>query len=100
MEGDNGNNHTGWKNPEYDRILALARQETDPVRRMQLLRQAETILLEDLPVLPIYTYVSNSLVKPYVRGLYPSLLDMHPLNEVWIDHQWQEKKGRQEGEGG
>lgn len=88
MESTNGNNDTGWKNPEYDHLLALSRQETDPARRFDLLRQAEAILLREVPVLPIYTYAVNSLTKPYVRGMYPTPLDVHPLNEVWIDHDW------------
>ena len=99
MEGDNGNNSTGWKNSLYDSFLRLARLEIDPSRRMHVLQQAEAVLLEDLPVLPIYTYVSNSLIKPYVRGLYPTLLDTHPLNHVWIDHNWQQETVSQAGNG-
>ena len=99
MEGNNGNNHTGWKNPDYDQLLALTRQVGDPLRRMGLLQKAESILLEDLPVLPIYSYASNALIKPYVRGIYPNPIDRHLLNHVWIDHQWKENKAKQEGKG-
>jgi len=45
-------------------------------------------LLEDGPALPVYHYSTNELVKPYVRGLYPTALDVHPLNTVWIDRDW------------
>ncbi|MBI3895188.1 MAG: peptide ABC transporter substrate-binding protein, partial [Acidobacteria bacterium] len=86
LESTNGNNHTGWKNPEYDRLLAMARQEADPTRRMGLLQRAEATLIEQSPILPLYTYASNWLLKPYVRGFHPNSLDHYPLNEVWVDN--------------
>ncbi len=97
LESTNGNNDTGWKNAEYDRLLALARRETDPVQRMALLEQSEAILLQELPVLPLYTYASNSMIKPYVRGIYPTSQDMHPLNEVCMDRQWQNRASSEDG---
>ena len=36
-------------------------------------------------MIPIYQYRTSELVKPYVRGLYPTPLDTHPLKGVWID---------------
>jgi len=88
MRSGDGNNRTGWANPEYDGLLAQAHRETDPARRAQLLARAEALLLDESPVLPIYHYVTMELVKPYVRGLYPTVLDFHPLTRVWIDHDW------------
>jgi oligopeptide transport system substrate-binding protein len=51
-----------------------------------LLEQAERILMDQLPIIPVYYYVSRNLVKPYVRGLYNNLQDHHPLRAIWIDH--------------
>ena len=51
-----------------------------------MLADAEKILLTDGPVIPIYHYTQSSLVKPYVRGIWSTLLDVHPLTHVWIDH--------------
>ena len=95
LESTNGNNDTGWKNAKYEDLLHQSRNETDPEKRRQLLYQAEAIVLDQLPVLPIYTYTVNGLLKPYVRGIYPTALDIHPLNEVCIDHHWREHKGNQ-----
>ena len=97
MESTNGNNNTGWKNLAYDRLLDVARREADPLRRMGLLQQSEALLLQDLPVLPLYTYASNALIKPYVRGIYPTSQDLHPLNEVCIDRRWRERPGEEDG---
>jgi ABC-type oligopeptide transport system substrate-binding subunit len=88
-----GNNRTGWSNPEYDRLLAEAAREADPDRRLDLLSRAEAILLEESPVIPIYHYQTNELVKPYVRGLHPTVLDTHPLKYVRIDRSFRPEAG-------
>ena len=54
-------------------------------------------MLQDLPVLPLYTYASNALIKPYVRGIYPTSQDLHPLNEVCIDRRWRERRDQEDG---
>jgi oligopeptide transport system substrate-binding protein len=85
LTGD-GNNRTGWGSPRYDGLLRAASREPDPARRFAILREAETLLLDEGPVIPVYHYSTNELVKPYVHGLYPTALDIHPLTRVWIDH--------------
>ncbi len=81
-----GNNRTGWSSGPYDRLLAAAQGEGDPAARLRLLSRAEAILLDEAPVIPVYQFVTHELVKPYVRGLYATPLDYHPLKSVWIDH--------------
>jgi ABC-type oligopeptide transport system substrate-binding subunit len=85
---NDGNNRTGWKDARFDRLMARSSREVDPVRRLAILAEAESLLLADGPFLPVYHYSTNELVKPYVRGLYSNALDVHPLNEVWIDRNW------------
>ncbi len=92
ITGD-GNNRTGWSNARYDALLRRASAELDPPKRMAMLAEAEAILLDESPVLPIYHLTINDLVKPYVRGIYPTALDTHPLKNVWIDHAWSRKPG-------
>jgi len=78
-------NGTGWSNAEYDRLIAEAGRESDAETRMQQLGQAEKILLDELPILPIYFYTTKNMVKPYVRGFYNNVQDHHPLWAIWID---------------
>jgi len=79
------NNSTGFSNAEYDQLIADAAREPDEAKRMQMLERAERILMDQLPIIPIYYYVSKNLVRPYVRGWYNTLQDLHPLNTIWID---------------
>jgi oligopeptide transport system substrate-binding protein len=73
---DGGNNRTGWSNPRYDElILKLAPKAGDRETRYKLMREAEALLLEDMPVIPIYIYNSKSLVHPSLKGLEPNILD-------------------------
>ncbi len=70
-----GNNNTGWGNPRYDELIAQSFREGDAAKRLQLLNEAETLLLHELPMLPIYWYTRPQLMRPEVKGLLPSLLE-------------------------
>lgn len=70
---NNGNNDSGYSNPEYDGKLAAARTELDPVRRASLLREAEAIIVEDdMPILPLLHPSTPVAIRPGVTGLHPN----------------------------
>lgn len=71
------NNRTGWGNPRYDELVQRASLEPDPAARLGLLAEAESILLEELPILPIYSYVSQNIVNPRLGGFYENVMDDH-----------------------
>ena len=56
-------------NEEYDRLCNEALQTKDPIERYDLLSQAEEILLEETPIIPIYHYVNYFIHKDNVTGL-------------------------------
>jgi oligopeptide transport system substrate-binding protein len=82
---DGDNNSTGFSNVEYDKLIAEAAREPDEKKRIHLLESAERLLMEEMPIIPIYYYVSRDMVRPRVRGFYNTLQDMHPLHSIWID---------------
>jgi oligopeptide transport system substrate-binding protein len=79
------NNCTGFANSEYDQLIAGAAKEPDAAKRLELLARAERILMTEMPIIPVYFYVSRNLVKPNVRGWYNNLRDDHPIRSIWID---------------
>jgi oligopeptide transport system substrate-binding protein len=85
MTSGSGNNQTQWSNPEYDRLVSLSDHEMDPAKRVVLMRQAEALLLQEMPVVPVYFYVRTFLKLPNVKGWDPNLLDIHPYKYVWLD---------------
>jgi oligopeptide transport system substrate-binding protein len=80
-----GNNRTGYANPAYDKLLDQANAEPDPAKRMTLLQQAETILVEkDVPFVPIYYFVGIVLYdESKIGGFIPNVVDEHPLRELY-----------------
>jgi oligopeptide transport system substrate-binding protein len=82
---NNENNQTGWKDAEYDELMTAASREVDPAKRFKLLHDAEQRLVEQLPVIPMYHYVSKEMVRTYVKGLYSNIREEHPLWAVSID---------------
>ena len=62
-----GNNEIGFANPEHDKYIKLAAAESNHKKRMQYFHKAESILLDEAVVMPIYYYVSNKLVSPRVK---------------------------------
>ena len=85
MLSDSGNNHTNWKNPEYDRLLIEARNTSDEAKRFANFQRCEQILADEMPIIPIYFYVRNTLVLPAVKGWHGNLLDNHPLKGVYLE---------------
>lgn len=83
---DSEQNVVGWSNAKYDELVRSAMSENDPTKRFQMLEQAERILMDEQPIIPLYSYVAKNMVKPYVRGLYTNSRDDHPLWAIWIDH--------------
>ena len=84
MLSTSGLNNMGYANAEYDELVRRASQEGDLERRAELLQQAEVLLLEDLPIMPIYTYTTTRLVKPWVRGYESNIMDHHRSKNFYI----------------
>lgn len=82
---DSGNNRTGWNSPEYDRLIHAAYAEADPEARFGLLQQAEKILLDEAPVIPIYFYTWKYLQAPRVKGLTPNLLGYMRWSDLYLE---------------
>ena len=67
---DSDNNDSGWGNPQYDSLCAQAKVQPDVAKRTALLQQAETILLAEAPILPLYGYTNKYVFHDNVTGLY------------------------------
>jgi oligopeptide transport system substrate-binding protein len=82
---DGGNNNTGYANDIYDEII-LERAPKAKTReaRYGLFNEAETMMMNDMPIIPIYTYTSKHLIHPSVEGIYPNLMDSLNLKYVTL----------------
>ena len=83
---DGGNNKTGFSNARYDEIiLHEAPAELDKDKRFALYHEAETILLENMPILPIFTYQFKHLYQTSVKGMPPNIMDYYNYKYVSLD---------------
>ncbi len=82
---DGGNNRTGWSNARYDELVALAAATVDSAERNAHYAEMENLLGAEVPVIPLYTYTNSFVIDPAVKGWYPNLLDIHPLQAVWLE---------------
>ncbi len=85
LTSDSGNNQTGWHNDEYDRLIALSRQAKDNAQRYEYFQRCEEIIATEVPLLPINVYSRTYLLRPEVKGWFPTLQDLHPLKRVYLD---------------
>ena len=80
-----GNNNTHYADPVYDDlILYKAPKAVTREARYALFTQAETMLMEEMPIIPLYTYTSKHLIHPSVDGLYANLMDSLNLKYVTL----------------
>ncbi|MBQ7264281.1 MAG: peptide ABC transporter substrate-binding protein, partial [Synergistaceae bacterium] len=65
-------NVADWSDAEYDALVRSSLRQMDHAERMKELHAAEDILMRDLPVLPIYFYVTPYMQSARVTGIYQS----------------------------
>jgi len=70
-------NLSGYKNPAYDKLVNEANLSLDPQARIAMLTQAETMMLADFPVIPVWHNTRRRLVDPRVQGWIPNALDFN-----------------------
>ena len=85
FHSDSSNNHTHYSNPEVDELLMKARVETDETARFALYNQAEQMILDDAPWVPLwFDGESKLLVKPNVHDFLLPPLIIPKLRYVYI----------------
>lgn len=77
--------HVGYNNPQYDALCRSGDTELDPEKRKQLYAQAEDIVVNDAPFIPIYFQRDAELIRPRVKGLRESLFGHLPFTTVSLE---------------
>ena len=79
-------NQSGYGNPEVDRLLEAARVEQDWPARMALYNEAEQLIVDDVPWIPLWFSGEDIvLLKPYVKGYALTPLIVPKLKDVYIE---------------
>ncbi len=84
MTGISGINGTGFADKTYDSMLYEADGLPSAATRNAGFAQAETYLLQQSPIAPIYFGTSAFLIHPAVHGWSKSPLGFHNFKDVWL----------------
>lgn len=85
MVTNRGNNKTGWSNSEFDNILKNAASQISTSDRYNLYEKAEKILIDELPVIPLYTYTRTYLLSQRVKNWQNNILDTNPYQFLSLE---------------
>ena len=85
MRPNRGNNKTGWENMDFDALVEEAKTINDQEKRYELLNEAEKILIDNMPIIPLYTYVRVYQLSPDVKGFNPHILDHHHPKFIYLE---------------
>lgn len=80
---DGPQNDGKWSNAEYDELIETALTQSGQ-RRLNTLREAEELLMEELPIMPMYFYATSNWIDTDVwGGWYTNILDLHPFKNIY-----------------
>ncbi len=74
-------NNTLWENPQYIALLDQSAQASDAEQRVKLLAQSEQILIDEMPIIPIFYYTMLYVNQPYLKDVV-----LTPMGQ--IDFKW------------
>ena len=78
-------NNTGYSNPQVDALVTQARTEQDQTKRFQLYQQAEQLIIQDAPWIPLFFGKEHYVVKPNVKGYDPLPIVLPRLRYVTVE---------------
>jgi peptide/nickel transport system substrate-binding protein len=86
---DGPQNYSFWENKEFQALTARIDREVDGGKRLALIRQAEAIMEQDPPFLPVAWENINDVWYNYVKGHNPAkyfgVYDVVRLDTIWLD---------------
>jgi ABC-type transport system substrate-binding protein len=86
---DGPQNYSKWHNPAFEQVLQQINRELDETKRKALLRQAEDIMEQDPPLLPVAYEKMNDAWYNYVKGQNPTgffgIYDVVRWDTVWLE---------------
>ncbi|MBP2645705.1 MAG: oppA 2 [Firmicutes bacterium] len=85
FETGNRNNNSGYSNPAYDALIQTARNTTDQAVRIKAMHDAEKLLVEDSPIIPMYFYADNVLITSHVKDIVRTIMGTVYLKGAYIE---------------
>lgn len=80
-----GMNATQWENEKYKHLLNQAISAVNAAERTKHLQQAETVLMEEMPIIPLYYITHSYLKKKYIKNVYLSPMGFVDFKNAYVD---------------
>ena len=80
-----GINHTGFSNADFDNLINIAKTSADNDVRMNAMKEAEAILMDEMPIIPLYYRTDLFMVNPILKNVVLSPLGRHKFNYCYIE---------------
>jgi peptide/nickel transport system substrate-binding protein/oligopeptide transport system substrate-binding protein len=79
-------NFMGYHNPQIDKILDRAKREASFLKRIELYRKAEEMIMDDAVIVPTINHIFQQAYQPNVRGVEVSALGgpYIPMKKIWL----------------
>lgn len=77
-------NYGAYSRPAYDALLQQAALKTTNAERYRIYEQAERMLNDDGAYIPIYYYAVRHMVKPYLKGFAPNIVDRSLSRHMYL----------------
>ncbi len=84
FHSESGENHTFYANSEVDRLLEQARTERDQGQRYRLYHEAEQLIVNEAPIVPLYHSRNYVLMKPHVQNAIVAPVVLPWLRDVVV----------------
>lgn len=82
---NHGENRSAWGNEIYDNLIKQASKTPDQKKRFELFQEAEALLLDEAPLIPVYHYTTNNLISKHLKGFYPNIMDYYSYKHLYLD---------------
>lgn len=77
-------NHTGWENEQYRALIERSYLETGDLRKATL-GEAQSLLIEEAPVIPVFYHTFLYAKQPNVHGIWLSKIGVLDFKHTFID---------------
>lgn len=82
---ENGTNNTQWEDKRFIALLDQSALESDAANRDKTLRAAEVVLIEEMPIIPLYHGSYNFVRNPGIKGVTFSSLGFLDFKNAYIE---------------
>ena len=84
LSGTGTGNSSGYENPEFDSLVKAGISALSIDEQNKLFAEAEKILLNDLPIIPLYHATTRHLVNPSIQGWMDNFMNVHPSRYLYF----------------